>query len=307
MRAGVGLGAAVSLETPGLRVNAVDAETLAEEQGINPAVAGAINEALDQIDATEIDNQIENPSNVPSQAQRQEALSVIAQNLVGPFRESLATEAEKLAFDSLVSGKSATAQDAAKIGTTIDNINALKSAIKLKFVSSLEAQYRANQAAGTLPSREVAEPEGVVKAGNLTYQQIKPFEDLFKKYQADSMFDDTELENAKALLDQVRGTRSAQMLRAFESYISNVASDKISPDAITELPTARQTSKLFATKLDTEVSYYEYGSIDLPALTAHSVGDFKVRYGTWGCSYEKFATLLLDDSDIEDIIYNREK
>lgn len=49
-------------------------------------------------------------------------------------------------------------------------------------------------------------------------------------------------------------------------------------DAITELPTARQTSKLFATKLDTEVSYYEYGSIDLPALTAHSVGDFKVRY-----------------------------
>ena len=36
-------------------------------------------------------------------------------------------------------------------------------------------------------------------------------------------------------------------------------------------------------------------------------GDSKVRYGTWGCSYEKFATLLLDDSDIEDIIYNREK
>lgn len=34
--------------------------------------------------------------------------------------------------------------------------------------------------------------------------------------------------------------------------------------------------------------------------------DTKVRYGTWGCSYEKFATLLLDDSDIEDIIYNRE-
>ena len=238
MRAGVGLGAAVSLETPGLRVNAVDAETLAEEQGINPAVAGAINEALDQIDATEIDNQIENPSNVPSQAQRQEALSVIAQNSVAPFRESLATDAEKLAFDSLVSGKSATAQDAAKIGTTIDNINALKSAVKLKFVANLEAQYRVAQQANALPSREVAEPEGVVKAGNLTYQQIKPFEDLFKKYQADSMFDDTELENAKALLDQVRGTRSAQMLRAFESYISNVASDKISPDAITELAEA---------------------------------------------------------------------
>lgn len=43
-------------------------------------------------------------------------------------------------------------------------------------------------------------------------------------------------------------------------------------------PVARQTSKLFATILGTEVSYYEYGSIDLPALTAHSVADFKVRY-----------------------------
>ena len=49
-------------------------------------------------------------------------------------------------------------------------------------------------------------------------------------------------------------------------------------DDTTGDPIARQTSKLFATKLGTEVSYYEYGSIDLPALTAHSVADFKVRY-----------------------------
>lgn len=49
-------------------------------------------------------------------------------------------------------------------------------------------------------------------------------------------------------------------------------------DSETSEPIARQTSKLFATKLNTEVSYYEYGSIDLPALTAHSVADFKVRY-----------------------------
>ena len=238
MRAGVGQGAAVSLETPGLRVNAVDAETLAEEQGINPAVAGAINETLDQIDATEVDNQLQNPSDVPSQSQRQEALAVIGQNLVTPFRESLATEGEKLAFDSVTSGKSATAQDAKKIGTTIDNINALKPAVKSKFVSALEAEYRKNQQAGTLPSREVAEPEGLVRAGSLTQQQIKPIEDIFKKYQADSMFDDAELNNGKALLDQVRNTRSAQMLKAFENYIKSVASDKISPEGITGLAEA---------------------------------------------------------------------
>jgi len=238
MGAGVGQGAAISLETPGLRVGAVDAETLAEEQGINPNVAGAINEALDQIDATEVDNQIQNSSDIPSQSQRQEALAIIGQNLVTPFRESLATEGEKLAFDSVTSGKAATAQDAAKIGTTIDNINALKSAVKLKFISTLEAEYRKNQQAGTLPSREVVEPEGLVRAGNLTQQQIKPIENIFKKYQADSIFDDAELNNAKALLDQVRSTRSVQMLNAFENYINSVASDKISPEGITDLAEA---------------------------------------------------------------------
>ena len=235
MRAGVGLGAAVSLETPGLRVGAVDAETLAEEQGINPAVAGAINETLDQIDATEVDNQAANPSAVPSQAQRQEALSVLAQNLVTPFRNSLPTEVEKLAFDSLTSGKAVSAADAVKLNTTVGDVEVIKGAVKQKFIAALEADYRKNQQAGTLPAREVAEPEGVVKAGALTYQQIKPLEDRFKSLVADDYFDDAELANAKALLDQVRSSRSAQMLRAFENYIEGVATEKISPEGITAL------------------------------------------------------------------------
>ena len=235
MRAGVGLGAAVSLETPGLRVGAVDAETLAEEQGINPAVAGAINETLDQIDATEVDNQAANPSAVPSPAQRQEALSVLAQNLVTPFRNSLPTEVEKLAFDSLTSGKAVSAADAVKLNTTVGDVEVIKGAVKQKFIAALEADYRKNQQAGTLPAREVAEPEGVVKAGALTYQQIKPLEDRFKSLVADDYFDDAELANAKALLDQVRSSRSAQMLRAFENYIEGVATEKISPEGITAL------------------------------------------------------------------------
>ena len=235
MRAGVGLGAAVSLETPGLRVGAVDAETLAEEQGINPAVAGAINETLDQIDATEVDNQAANPSAVPSPAQRQEALSVLAQNLVTPFRNSLPTEVEKLAFDSLTSGKAVSAADAVKLNTTVGDVEVIKGAVKQKFIAALEADYRKNQQAGTLPAREVAEPEGAVKAGALTYRQIKPLEDRFKSLVADDYFDDAELANAKALLDQVRSSRSAQMLRAFENYIEGVATEKISPEGITAL------------------------------------------------------------------------
>lgn len=238
MRAGVGLGAAVSLETPGLRVNAVDADTLAEEQGINPAVAGAINEALDQIDATEVDNQVANPSDVPSPAQRQEALSILAQNLQAPFRQSLGTEAEKLAFDSVTSGKGATAQDAAKIGTTVDNINALKPAVQQKFVSALQAEYRKNQEAGTLPVREVVEPEGIVREGSLTAKQIQPAIERFRKLQADDFFDDAELASAKALLEQTQSSRSVNILRAFEGFMDSVVESKLSPEGITELAEA---------------------------------------------------------------------
>jgi hypothetical protein len=238
MRAGVGLGAAVSLETPGLRVNAVDADTLAEEQGINPAVAGAINEALDQIDATEVDNQVANPSDVPSPAQRQEALSILAQNLQAPFRQSLGTEAERLAFDSVTSGKGATAQDAAKIGTTIDNINALKPAVQQKFVSALRAEYRKNQEAGTLPVREVVEPEGIVREGSLTAKQIQPAIERFRKLQADDFFDDAELASAKALLEQTQSSRSVNVLRAFEGFMDSVVESKLSPEGITELAEA---------------------------------------------------------------------
>lgn len=238
MRAGVGLGAAVSLETPGLRTNAVDAETLAEEQGLNPAVAGAINEALDQIDATEVDNQVTNPSDVPSSAQRQEALAILAQNLQASFRQSLGTNAEKIAFDSVVSGKSATAQDAVKVGTTIDNINALKPAVQQKFVSTLQTEYRKNQQAGTLPFREVVEPEGIVREGSLTAKQIQPAIERFRKLQADNFFDDAELASAKALLEQTQGSRSANMLRAFEGFIESTVEGKLSPEAITELSEA---------------------------------------------------------------------
>lgn len=39
----------------------------------------------------------------------------------------------------------------------------------------------------------------------------------------------------------------------------------------------RQTSKLFASVLGTEVGYFEYGTIDVP-VTSTGVGDFKVMY-----------------------------
>jgi hypothetical protein len=238
MRAGVGIGAAVSLETPGLRVNAVDAETLAEEQGLNPAVAGAINETLDQIDATEVDNQVVGQSEVPSPAQRQEALAVLAQQIVPSFRQTLTTEAEKLAFDALVLGKQITQQEAAGVQLPVGDIKVIQEVVRNRFISSLEGEYRKNQQAGTLPSRAVSEPEGLVREGNLTAAQIQPAAERFRKLQSDSFFDDEELAGAKSLLSEVQKVRSVKMLRAFENYIESIAQEKLSPEAITELSEA---------------------------------------------------------------------
>jgi len=242
MRAGVGIGAAVSMETPGLRTQAVDAETLAEEQGLNPAVAGAINETLDQIDATETDFQMEGQVEVPSAAQRQEALAILAENFKQPFRNSLATDAEKLAFDAVVGDVKNVASEAAKIGTTIDNINALQPAVRTKFVQGLENNYRNSQRAGTLPVRAVEEPAGVVREGNLTANQIKPYVDRFRQLQADNFFDDAELVAAKTLLGEVQSSRSGDLLRSFDNFIESVAASKLTPDSITELTEAIDTN-----------------------------------------------------------------
>jgi len=242
MRAGVGIGAAVSMETPGLRTQAVDAETLAEEQGLNPAVAGAINETLDQIDATETDFQMEGQAEVPSAAQRQEALAILAENFKQPFRNSLATDAEKLAFDAVVGDVKNIASEAAKIGTTIDNINALQPAVRTKFIQGLENNYRNSQRAGTLPVRAVEEPAGVVREGNLTANQIKPYVDRFRQLQADNFFDDAELVAAKTLLGEVQASRSGDLLRSFNNFIESVAASKLTPDSITELTEAIDTN-----------------------------------------------------------------
>ena len=235
MRAGVGQGAAISLETPGLRTNAVDAETLAEEQGINPNLAEVVNESLDQLAASEIENQLKNPSDVPSEPQRQEALSILGQNMLVPFRESLKTEAEKIAFDSVVENKPITEQDIIRSNLDAEKFAALKLVVRKNFGQALEAEYRKNQLAGTLPFREVAEPEGLIKAGNLTGQQIKPYEEKFLSLQENSVFNDLEIENAKALLDNVRNTRSATMLRAFDNYMNERVQEKTSPEGIAEI------------------------------------------------------------------------
>lgn len=291
MRAGVGQGAAISLETPGLRANAVDAETLAEEQGINPNLAEVVNESLDQLAASEIENQLKNPSDVPSQPQRQEALSILGQNMLAPFRESLKSEAEKIAFDSVVENKPITEQDIIRSNLDAEKFAALKLVVRKNFGQALEAEYRKNQLAGTLPFREVAEPEGVIKAGNLTGQQIKPYEEKFLSLQENSVLNDLEIEDAKDLLDNVRNTRSATMLRAFDNYLNEVVQEKTSPAGIAEI----------ADFIDNELDI----AVELGKMSQEQSDDFIAKIAELSKPYQELLSSPESEQKTKDILNYR--
>ena len=62
--------------------------------------------------------------------------------------------------------------------------------------------------------------------------------------------------------------------RTLANTISSIDYTIIATDAVGN---NRQTSKLFASVLGTEVGYFEYGTIDVPQL-GPGVGDFKVQY-----------------------------
>lgn len=233
MRAGIGIGAATQLEEG--RTQALSDEALAEDQGLNPALAGTINETLGQIDATELEVQAERMTDVPSPAQRQEALSVIAKNMQGEFKNSLKTDAEKLAFDTLFTGKKDVAQAARAINTTVDNINALQPVVREKFVSELEKRYRRAEELGSLPAREVQVAPEAVREGNLSPAQIQPAVSKFRRLKDQDYFDEQEQAEAQKLLSRVQSTRQADSLKKFDDYVNGVVIAKLDPNSIEEL------------------------------------------------------------------------
>lgn len=233
VQAGVGIGVARQLEET--RTRPMQEEELAESEGLNPAIAGAVNETLGQIDATELEVQAERMTEVPSPAQRQEALSVIAKNMQGEFRNSLKTDAEKLAFDTLFTGKKDVAQAAKAINTTVDNINALQPVVREKFVSELENRYRRAEELGALPAKEVEVAPEAVREGNLSPAQIQPAVSKFRRLKDQDYFDEQEQAEAQRLLSRVQSTRQADALKKFDDYVNGVVIAKLDPDSIEEL------------------------------------------------------------------------
>lgn len=174
-------------------------EALAESLGVNPAISGAVNETLGQIDATELEVQAEQQTDVPSPAQKQEALAIIAQNMQGEFRNSLKTDIEKLAFDNFISGKATTAQQAAALKTDAGNVNAVQTAVRKKFVDELEKRYRRAEEIGALPERQVEVAPEAVREGVLSPDQIQPAISKFRRLVDQDYFDEDEKTQAQNL------------------------------------------------------------------------------------------------------------
>ena len=223
---GVDLGAAQSFEAP--KAGALDIEALAEEQGIDASLAASVNEALDIIEQIDADMQVQAPSDMPSTRQRQEALSIIAQNMIQDFRNNLKTDAEKLAFDALIGGKMDVAAEARKINTSVDNINVLQSVIQARFRDDLIARYQRAAEIGALPSRPVLPPDsGPIRAGSLTNAQMEPVLAKYQRAYDEDFFNQSELEYLEELKAQALNTRRIEDLNAFEQEFSSIVLGKL--------------------------------------------------------------------------------
>ena len=225
---GVDLGAAKRFEAP--RTRALDVEALAEEQGINPGVAQAINEALDIIEEVDADMQAENPSDLPSSRQRQDALSILAQRLAPVFRGELKTEIEKAAFDILISGDRGNLGAVAKqLNITQENLSAVESVMRDKFRERLLTDYRKAFEAGELPSRPtvIEGDANPMKAGELSNAQMEPVLQKYYKANDEGFFNLAEEEHLDSLREKALNTRRPSDLSAFEQEFSAIILGKL--------------------------------------------------------------------------------
>jgi hypothetical protein len=233
MLAGVGIGGArrVEAQIPGQ----VDFQALAESQGLNPNSAQVVNELLAEVDSTEVDFQAEqgSPVDIPSVSQRYEALAVIAAEQAAPFRQSLASDLEKLAFDSIVSDINVAAE-ARKINKNEADVAGVRDAVREKFKAQVTEAYRKAQAEENLPAKE-AEVGEAVRAGDLTNDQIKPAFARLEKYIEDFVFDDAELTEVNNLKDRVQNTRRAQDLKKLDDRMTEILVTKLDENALDAL------------------------------------------------------------------------
>lgn len=234
MRAGVGLGMALDFDKPGIRVGRVSKQQFADENDLNDDAADVVDQAIDEIDAA----LVEVPGAAAiSPARRQEAMGIIAQQIVPEFRNSLPTEGEKLALDVIVSGAADLAAKAGAANLTADAVNALVEPVKKKLQEAVVGRFRQLAAENNLPSAEVELPAGVRVAGGIPANQRQALINRYRDMIAASLIDENEDDEtriaADVLFNSLLSENSKAAFDSFETFLNNVETDRLSQPAIT--------------------------------------------------------------------------
>jgi hypothetical protein len=227
MRSGVGLGAMAPIKE---QINKADPEKLIENLGLDENQAQLVKDTFDEVSATDAEWQAAQPGAVatPTIAERVEAMAIIASKIAPLFRQSLKTDLERLAFDSLLDSKVMAKLDplSKQLGSSLQEVKDIQQAIQKQLVEQIKAEYRALLVADNLPS--LPTPEGEVrKAGNLTNEQLKPTENFFARAEAETLMTDEELADFKEKMAVVRSGRRVEDLRNFQQELIDLIDEKL--------------------------------------------------------------------------------
>lgn len=235
MRAGVGLGMALDFDRPGIRPNRVAKDQFADESGLDGETSNLVDDALDDVESMALD--MPGMAGV-SPAQRQEALGIIAQEIIPVFRNSLKSEVERSAFDMVFSGKKDIEARAKALGISSQELSAISDASRENLKQQILARFRQLASENNLPSAEVKLPEGVKIANAVPIPVIQRINNRLRSMIANSLIsDDTEDMDRKVadvLINNLRSEQSKDALNAIESYLDNIETQRLSQQALQE-------------------------------------------------------------------------
>lgn len=233
MKAGIGIGMAVDFDKPGVRVNRISKEQFASENDLNEDASDVVDQAMDEIDAALVE--VPGASNV-SPARRQEAMGIIAQQIVPQVRNSLATDAEKLALDVIVSGAADLAVKAQAANLSVDAVNALVDPVKKKLQHAIVSRFRQLSSENNLPSSEVEVPAGARVAGAIPAAQRQELINRYRDMIASSLLDQDKADEtriaADVLYNNLLSENSKEAFTSLETFLNNVEDNLLSQPAI---------------------------------------------------------------------------
>jgi hypothetical protein len=230
MRAGVGLGSMQELKET---VRKTDPQSLIDDLGMDENQAELVKNTFDEIEATEAEWQAAQPGAVPTPTveERIEAMSIIAGEIAPGLRETLKSDVELLAFDSLLNSKIMANLDSLsrKLNSSVTDIKLIQDNIQKKFIEAIKTEYRKRLSEDNLPS--LPAPEGEVKkAGNLTDQQIEPTLKFYSRALSETLLTDTEKEQFDSRKNAIISGRRLEDLRSFQEDLLSLIDDKLGID-----------------------------------------------------------------------------